>query len=74
MKKLTIKLQGHKVTENEEGDMIANHSKVIKVTVESRESDAFLENGAPDTDWLEMLAEKQLNHYFEMMTYEIIKL
>jgi hypothetical protein len=72
MKKLTIKLEGFKVNEDEYGCTITDTSKAITVTVESSKSDAFEENGHPNTDWLEMLAEKQLGHYFEMMSYKIL--
>jgi hypothetical protein len=72
MKKLAIKLQGFKVVKDESTlECNTDYSELVKVTVESSESDAF-ENDCPNTDWLELLAEKKLGYSFQMDNYEIL--
>jgi len=71
MKKIEIKLTGFKVVKNQDTlECQADYSELVKVKVESNESDAF-DNDCPNADWLESLAEKKLGHLFQMDGYKI---
>jgi hypothetical protein len=72
MKKVKIKLQGFKVIKNEDTlSCKTDYSELIKTEVESTLADAF-ENDCPNTDWLELLAEKELGYLFQMDSYEVL--